>query len=148
MYRFCILKWAGYSTLERVSVNGCRRATSKNMWVQGYIYKDYVASRGELCAFFILHILLQIPVHFQCFTLLMQTSGIDHLLFSSMKSSIPGADLISFRKGIVTMDVYVRFSWYISVWKTAGEELGSINELRPTLQYCWPLWACFDLKPG
>lgn len=38
---------------------------------------------------------------------LMQTSVTDHLLFYSRKSSIPGADLISFRAGIVTMDVYV-----------------------------------------
>lgn len=37
----------------------------------------------------------------------MRTSVTDHLLFYSMKSSIPGADLISFRTGIVTMDVYV-----------------------------------------
>lgn len=89
-----------------------------------------MASRGELCAFFILHILLQIPVHFSVLHLsLMRTPGIDHLLFYTMKSSIPGADLISFRKGIVTVDVYVHFSWFISVWKTAGEELGSGNEL-------------------
>lgn len=46
---------------------------------------------------------------------LMWISGIDHLLFYSMKSTIPGADLISFGKGIVTMDVCIRFSWFISV---------------------------------
>jgi len=37
----------------------------------------------------------------------MWTSGIDVLLFYSMKSSIPVTDLISFRKGIVAKDIYV-----------------------------------------
>lgn len=75
-----------------------------------------MASRGELCDFFILRILLQILVHFSVLHFsLMQTPGIDHLLLYSMKSSIPGADLISFRKGIVAMNVYVHFSWFISV---------------------------------
>lgn len=44
----------------------------------------------------------------------MLSSGIDHLLFCSMKSSIPVMDLISFRKEIVAKDVYVQFSWFIS----------------------------------
>lgn len=55
------------------------------------------------------------------------TSGIDHLLFNGMKSSIPVIDLISFRKRIVAKDVYVQFSWFTSDIKTEGEELRSRN---------------------
>lgn len=69
---------------------------------------------GKLCAFFILRILLQIPTLVHCCIFVMQTSGVDHLLFYSMKSSAPVTDLISFRKGIVTKEVYVWFSWLIS----------------------------------
>lgn len=98
MYKFFILRWAGCSALEMVSINVYRRPPARRCDVQGQIYKNYVAGEGKLCTFHSMHLssnLTALPVlHLS----VMQSSGIDHLLFYSMKFSIPVMDLVSFRK--------------------------------------------------